>query len=68
MDELDRIKNTITKTNEDPWTTMRNADRTKLHQTSKARIQNWPNTLEAQRLKREEDRIRRLEEEEVRSY
>jgi hypothetical protein len=31
MDELDRIKNTITKTNEDPWTTMRNADRTKLH-------------------------------------
>ena len=67
MDELERIKGTISKTNEDPWTTMRNADRTKLQEISKTRIAHWPNTLEALRLKREEDRIRRLEDEEVRA-
>ena len=67
MDELERIKGTISKTNEDPWTTMRNADRTKLQEISKTRIAHWPNTLEALRLKREEDRIKRLEDEEVRA-
>jgi len=65
MDELERIKGTISKTNEDPWTTMRNADRTKLQEISKTRIAHWPNTLEALRLKREEDRIKRLEDEEI---
>jgi hypothetical protein len=65
IDELERIKNSITKTNEDVYTTMRNADRQTLQETSKNRIKNWPNTMEALRLKREEDRIRRLEDEEV---
>lgn len=65
MDELERIKDTITKTNADPWTTMRNADRTRLQGVSQSRIKHWPNTLEALRLKREEDRIKRLEDEEV---
>jgi len=32
---------------------------------SKQRVQNWPNTIEAVRRKREEDRIRKLEEEEI---
>jgi hypothetical protein len=36
-----------------------------LQEKSKARVQNWPNTIEALRKKREEDRIRRLEEEEI---
>jgi len=36
-----------------------------LQETSKARVKNWPNTMEATRLKREEDRIKRLEDEEV---
>lgn len=44
---------------------MRNVDRQTLQETSKNRIKNWPNTLEALRLKREEDRITRLEDEEV---
>jgi hypothetical protein len=66
MDELERIKNTVQKTNEDPYTTMRNADRTQLQGVSQSRIKNWPNTMEALRYKREEDRIKRLEDEEVR--
>ncbi len=44
---------------------MRNADRTKLQEISKSRIKNWPNTMEALRHKREEDRIKKLEDEEV---
>ena len=67
IDELERIKNSVTKTKEDAYTTMRNADRQALQETSKNRIKNWPNTMEALRLKREEDRIRRLEDEEVSS-
>lgn len=67
MDELERIKSTVQKTNQDPYTTMRNADRTKLQSLSQSRIKNWPNTMEALRHKREEDRIKKLEDEEVRS-
>jgi len=44
---------------------MRNDDRGDLHNKSKARIKNWSNTLEATRIKREDDRIKRLEDEEV---
>jgi hypothetical protein len=44
---------------------MRNDHRQTLAQQSKDRIKNWTNTLEAGRLKREEDRIKRLEDEEV---
>lgn len=33
--------------------------------TSKARVSNWSNTMEAQRYKREEDRIKRLEDAEI---
>lgn len=44
---------------------MRNEDRQNLHDRSKNRIKNWNNTLEATRIKREEDRIKRLEDEEV---
>lgn len=65
LDELERIKSTVHKTNEDPYTTMRNQERKTLQDVSKSRIKNWPNTMEALRHKREEDRIRKLEEEEV---
>jgi len=44
---------------------MRNDDRGDLHNKSKARIKNWSNTLEATRIKREDDRIKRLEDEEI---
>jgi len=43
----------------------RDAYRKSLQDTSKARVQNWPNTMEAMRIKREEDRIKRLEDEEI---
>ena len=65
MDELDRIKNTVSKSNVEPYITMRNEDRSTLHNQSKNRIKNWNNTLEATRIKREDDRIKRLEDEEV---
>lgn len=67
IDELERIKNSVTKTREEAQTTIRNAERQTLHETSKNRVKNWPNTMEALRLKREEDRIKRLEDEEVSS-
>lgn len=47
---------------------MRNDHRQTLAQQSKDRIKNWTNTLEASRLKREEDRIKRLEDEEVSKF
>ena len=43
----------------------RNAERKDLQGVSNNRVKNWPNTIEAMRLKREEDRIRRLEDDEV---
>ena len=44
---------------------MRNQQRQGLQETSKNRVKNWSNTMEAQRVKREEDRIKRLEDAEV---
>lgn len=44
---------------------MRNGQRADLQATSKGRVKNWSNTMEAQRVKREEDRIKRLEDAEV---
>jgi len=65
LDELDRIRAQVTKTNNDEYAMRRTAERQELQHTSKARVQNWPNTMEALRIKREEDRIKRLEDEEV---
>lgn len=65
LDELDRIKNTVQKTFVDPYLSMRNGERQGLQDQSKNRIKHWPNTLEALRHKREEDRIQKLEKEEV---
>jgi Trichohyalin-plectin-homology domain len=44
---------------------MRARERQELQEKSKARIANWPNTMHAMRRKREEERIARLEEEEL---
>lgn len=54
-------------TKEDDYEMQRTAQRKTLQETSKNRVKNWPNTMEATRLKREEDRIKRLEDEEVSS-
>jgi hypothetical protein len=47
LDELERIKNQVTKSNIEPYITMRNEDRQQLHDQSKGRISNWTNTLDA---------------------
>lgn len=65
MDELDRIRAQVTKTKDDSYEMHRNTMRKELQDISKSRVKNWPNTMEAQRLKREEDRITKLEDEEV---
>ena len=65
IDELDRIRRQVVETKEDSYETQRNLQRQTLQQTSKARVSNWSNTMDAQRLKREEDRIKRLEDAEV---
>lgn len=56
---------TVAKTNNDEYTIHRNRERATLQETSKGRVKNWPNTMEALRIKREEDRIKRLEDDEV---
>lgn len=65
LDELDRIRRQVIETKEDSYETQRNRYRETLQQTSKARVSNWSNTMEAQRYKREEDRIKRLEDAEI---
>ena len=65
LDELDRIRAQVVRTNEDSYEMQRTAQRKSLQETSKARVKNWPNTMEASRLQREENRIKRLEDEEV---
>ena len=44
---------------------MRNRERIELQEKSKARVKNWPNTIDALRKKKDEERIKRLEEEEI---
>ena len=65
IDELDRIRRQVVETKADSYETIRNNQRAALQQTSKSRVQNWSNTMDAQRIKREEDRIKRLEDAEV---
>lgn len=65
LDELDRIRRQVITTKEDSYETQRNLHRAALQETSKARVKNWSNTMDAQRVKREEDRIKRLEDAEV---
>lgn len=55
----------MTNTSEDTYQHQRDAYRKSLQETSKNRVKNWGNTMEALRYKREEDRIKRLEDEEV---
>ena len=43
----------------------REAARKELHQVSQKKITAWPNTIQADRLKKEEDRIKKLEQEEM---
>ena len=65
LDELDRIRRQVIQTKADSYETVRNNNRQALQETSKNRVKNWSNTMDAQRVKREEDRIKRLEDAEV---
>lgn len=65
LDELERIKDQVQKTHQDAYLAARNTERGSKQEISKTRIKNWPNTLEALRVKREDDRIKKLEDEEV---
>lgn len=65
LDELDRIRRQVIETKEDSYETQRNLHRQSLQETSNNRVKNWSNTMEATRLKREDDRIKRLEDAEV---
>jgi len=65
MDELERIKAQCTLTQDTSYQQMKTQQAKSLQGTSKSRVKNWPNTMEAQRLRREEERIKRLEDEEV---
>lgn len=65
IDELDRIRRQVIQTKADSYETIRNGNREDLQQTSKNRVKNWSNTMDAQRVKREDDRIKRLEDAEV---
>jgi hypothetical protein len=44
---------------------MKAKDRKELQDMSKQRVKNWPNTIDALRKKRDDERIKRLEEEEL---
>ena len=65
LDELDRIRDQVLRTKEDGYENQRDTIRKNLQETSNNRVKNWPNTMDAMRAKREEDRITRLENEEV---
>jgi hypothetical protein len=43
----------------------RQREKQELQEKSKARVKNWPNTITALRQKREHDKLKRLEDEEV---
>ena len=63
---MERIKNMCRQTNDqEDYRTMRESQRKELQTLSKARIQQWPNTIHAQREKKEADRIKKLEDDEV---
>jgi len=50
------------------YNTMRQSQRKELQEISNARVSKWPNTITAQREKKEQERIKKLEDEEVSFY
>lgn len=65
MNEFMRIKNSINiPTNEDAEA--RKLERKTMHEMAQASVKNWPNTLENQRKKKEDERLKKLQDEEIR--
>ena len=66
IDELERIKSMCSQTNgEEDYYNMRQKERQTLQNISNGRVSKWPNTIQAQRERREEERIKKLEDDEV---
>ena len=65
-EELERIKGMCSQTSEiEDYQTMRKTERKELQQLSNARVSKWPNTIQAQREKKEQERIKKLEDDEI---
>ena len=65
-DELERIKSMCSNTNTDQdYQSMRQSQREELQKKSAARVSKWPNTINAERERKEYERIKKLEDEEV---
>jgi len=65
IDDLERIRAQCSLTADTSANQHKTMQAKNLQVTSKNRVGSWPNTLEAVRQKREDDRIRRLEDEEI---
>lgn len=66
IDELERIKGMCSQTNqEQDYRTMRLNERKELHKISATRVSKWPNTIQAERERKEYERIKKLEDDEV---
>jgi hypothetical protein len=65
-DELERIKGMCSQTNEkEDYMTMRKNEREDKRMISLARVSKWPNTIHAERERKEYERIKKLEDDEV---
>ena len=64
ISELQRIKESCTLNQQRDFED-RQKVKQELFQKSQARVKNWPNTIKATREKKEKDRIKKLEEEEI---
>ena len=65
-DELERIRSMVSdKTEEQEYKTMVQSKRAELHAVSQSKVAKWPNTAAAERERKEYERIKKLEDEEV---
>ena len=65
-DELERIKGMCSQTSENQdYYTMRKSERAELQGLSNNRVSKWSNTIHAQREKKEYERIKKLEDDEI---
>lgn len=72
IDDLQRLRETVgyngAKTDDAMEAEFQSQQRKEMMEKSRARVKNWPNTIENLRNKRIEDKYRKLEEEEVWLY
>lgn len=65
-DDLERIKGMCSQTNDkQDYQTMRQNEREDKKMISMARVSKWPNTIHAERERKEFERIKKLEDDEV---